>query len=153
MKNTLSAPATSRRLRRLVTRSVLAFVLAVGTLVGTATPAEAASGVKACFVHENGTPAWGVTAELQVWLGAWYPLLSMELGPAGCAYWSIDPGAYGYSFRIVANHRVGQRLVVGMVWVLGLSGRWVCPTPDGCRQVLRLRVAEDLLRVVPGERA
>ena len=61
--------------RRKITSTLLALSLSVGMIVGTATPAHAATSVKGCFVYQGGgSGLWGMPVALwATWDGiTWY---------------------------------------------------------------------------------
>lgn len=111
MKNTHPTPATSGRLRRLLTSALLALSVVVGTLAATVTPANAASAVFGCFRSAQGYDLWGVQVHLEAYyMNTWFRIASRPLSPntffpGNCALWTIAPDSQGFHYRMVVDYR------------------------------------------------
>ena len=78
-------------------------------IVGTATPAHAATSVKGCFVYQGGgSGLWGMPVALwATWDGiTWYSVGGVkQLSSTGCQFWdNIPSGAF---VMMVVNSRQG----------------------------------------------
>ncbi len=106
--NTVTNTNTKRRLgvRRAFCASLAAITIGVGAgALSSASPASAASGVRACFQHKGST-ARQMKADLELWSnGKWYRVASGYTSMNdGCVYASITGTGQNYPARWVLNH-------------------------------------------------
>ena len=132
MKRTPSTRTKPRRLRRLITGTLLTISLTIGGLVTTATPAEAANYVYGCFKTSGVYDLWGTTAKLQYWTGAgWATVASSPLGPKNalitgysCVGWQVPTQYY---FTIFVDHRLNPS---SFPWWWGAPSTGLAWTPQ-----------------------
>lgn len=114
--NPLAAPGS---LRRLLTHGLVTVGLAAGMIAATATPADAASRVNACFKVETGGVYYhnvytqpGLTTYLLYHDGrTWVPIAVSALDQNGCVGWQINGTLQNYYLYIYVYSTNGLGVV------------------------------------------
>ena len=141
MKNTQSASATPRRLRRRLTSALLALTFIVWTIAATATPVQAAGMVSACFTPDRGRiVVRGLPVMLQAWVAVntHVTIATSVLDSVGCATFLVNPAYTGYYLRTYIETRPYGNYYRGASYLYAPPGKsgfyilWGLVTCTGC---------------------